>query len=82
MKLTAKQLDKLREAFRLSPREAEMVALICAGTTDNRALARAMGLTVGSAKVLLHGLYAKTARSDKAQLVLLCLEVAHPDILR
>ncbi len=82
MKLTPKQLDKLREAFRLSPRELEMLALICRGVTDNKALARAMGLTLGSAKVLLHGLYAKTGRSDKAQLLLLALGHLHPKILR
>jgi len=80
VKLTAKQLDKLREAFRLSPREAEMVALICDGATENKELAARMGVTVATAKTMLHGIFGKTRRSDKSQLLLLCFDLFHPDI--
>lgn len=80
MKLTPKQLDKLREAFRLSPREIEMVALICGGVTDNRLLASRMGVTLATAKTMLHGIFAKTRRGDKSQLLLLCFDLFHPEI--
>ena len=80
MKLTPKQLEKLRETFRLSPREAEMVALICAGATDNRDLAARMGVTLATAKTMLHGIFAKTRRGDKSQLLLLCFDLFHPDV--
>ena len=79
MKLTSQQLDTLATRFRLSPRETEIVATILTGITDNRALAEALGLTVGTTKVMLHGVYAKTRCSDKTQLVLLCLELLHPE---
>jgi DNA-binding CsgD family transcriptional regulator len=77
VKLTPKQLDKLREAFRLSPREAEMVGLICAGATENKVLALRMGVTLGTAKDMLRSIYAKTRVSDKTQLVLFCFDAFH-----
>ena len=56
-----------------------MVALICAGATDNRDLAARMGVTLATAKTMLHGIFGKTQRGDKSQLLLLCFDLFHPD---
>ncbi len=78
MKLTDEQLDTLRKAFRLSPRETQMIGLIFAGFTDNAELAGQMNLTVGSAQALLNHIYAKTRLSDRTKLVILCLDTLAP----
>ena len=74
VKLTTEQLDTLRKAFRLSPRETQIIALLFSGITDSAALAREMKLTVGSTKGILSRVYAKGRVSDKTQLVLACLD--------
>ena len=78
MKLTPKQLDKLREAFRLSPRELEVLVLLLQGVESNEALAQRLGVTVPTAKTTLRFLYAKTGRSTKHGVVVLLVDMLQP----
>lgn len=78
MKLTPRQLDKLREAFRLSPREIEVLGLLLEGVGSNEELARRLGVTVPTAKTLLRFVYAKTGRASKHEVIILCIDMLHP----
>ena len=78
MKLTPKQLDKLREAFRLSPREADVLALLLQGVGSNAELARRLGVSHPTAKLTLRFLYAKTGRATKHEVTILCIDMLHP----
>jgi DNA-binding CsgD family transcriptional regulator len=74
VKLTAKQLDKLAERFRLAPRERQLVELLFRGVTDTKAMALEMGISPFTVKVYLRQLYMKTVTSDKAQAMARCLD--------
>lgn len=78
MKLAAKELDKVREAFRLSPRETEVLVLLLQGVESNEALAQRLGVSVPTAKTTLRFLYAKTGRSTKHGVVVLFVDMLRP----
>ena len=68
MRLTHEQLDRVQVAFRLSPREREIVDLLFQGVTTDAGLAERLGITVGTTKNLVHALLLKTNCPDKVTL--------------
>jgi ATP/maltotriose-dependent transcriptional regulator MalT len=70
MNLTKKQLDEIKQRYRLSPRETEIVNLLFTGVESNAELAEKINVTVPTIKTYLHVLYAKVGKSTKLGLVL------------
>jgi DNA-binding NarL/FixJ family response regulator len=52
-----------------------MVGLVCQGVSENKILAGRLGVTLGTAKVMLRSVYAKTGVPDKTQLVVMCIDI-------
>ena len=69
MKITEKQLEKFCKKYRLSPRESQILKLIIDGVDSNAEIAKRLGVTLLSAKVYVHNLYAKVGVSSKVKLV-------------
>jgi DNA-binding NarL/FixJ family response regulator len=78
MKLTNEQLDRITRAFRLSPRERQIVDLLFQGSTTNAQIAAGLGVTEGTAKNMVHGLLLKMCCRDKASLMLACFGLLRP----
>lgn len=68
--MTKEQLDRITLAFRLSPRERQIVDLLFQGYTANAQLGAALGVTEGTAKNIVHVLLAKMRCPDKASALL------------
>jgi DNA-binding CsgD family transcriptional regulator len=73
MAITKQELQALRRAFRLSPRETELLGLILAGVNADKDLAERLGVTVGTAKQMLQRLFIKVGHSNKLALALAAL---------
>ncbi len=74
MPLTRKELDGLRRAFRLSPRELELLALILDGVSTNAELAERTGLSFATTKIYVHQLLSKIGVPDKLAAAIACLK--------
>jgi DNA-binding CsgD family transcriptional regulator len=73
MELTAKQLRQIKETYRLSPRETQIVELIVQGVESNAAIAARLGVTPSTAQRYVHDLYAKMRVNSKLAVVLAIL---------
>ena len=80
MKLTDEQLDTLRRAFRLSPRETQVVDLLFEGIATTQAKAERLGVGVPAVKLVLRMLYAKVGGSSKHEVIIRCLDVLKPQL--
>jgi DNA-binding NarL/FixJ family response regulator len=67
--LTHEQLDRIQIAFRLSPRERQIVDLLFQQVTTDAGLAERLGVTTGTVKAMVHDLLLKTNCPDKLTLV-------------
>jgi DNA-binding NarL/FixJ family response regulator len=65
MVLSKKELALVREHFKLSPRELELVSYIVQGYDSNEVLAKAMGVTVGTVKNQTHVLFVRMRVGSK-----------------
>ncbi|MBP7053544.1 MAG: hypothetical protein KBE65_21245 [Phycisphaerae bacterium] len=70
MKLTDAQLDTLRKAFRLSPRETQIVDLLFEGVATNPEVGARLQTTEDTVKAGVRTLYLKTQTRSKHELVL------------
>ena len=70
MNLTKKQLNDIKQRYRLSPRETELMDLLFQGVDSNSEIADRLNITLGSAKVYVHNLYAKIGKNTKLAVVL------------
>jgi two-component system, NarL family, response regulator len=73
MGITPDELQSLRRAFRLSPRETELLGLMLDGIGANSGLAERMGVTVGTVKGLVHSLLVKIGTSEKLEAAIIAL---------
>jgi len=71
MKLTNEQLDALRRAYRLAPRETQVLDLLVAGTSSNGEIARRLGTTEDAVKAAFRTLYLKMRVQGKTAVILL-----------
>ncbi|MBP7050820.1 MAG: hypothetical protein KBE65_07385 [Phycisphaerae bacterium] len=74
MKLSDEQLDTLRKAFRLSPRETQILELLFEGLPTNRAIAERLHATEDAVKAAGRTLFLKTRTQSKHEMVLVCLD--------
>jgi DNA-binding CsgD family transcriptional regulator len=74
MELSGKQLALIRKAYRLSPRETQMVDLIMRGVERNEDIAFALEVSVLTAKTYVRDLHAKFRTGSKLQLALRVLD--------
>ena len=77
MQLTQKQLDEIKQQYRLSPRETQIVDLILKGVESNADIADNLGVTVLSAKKYVHDLYSKIGTSTKLSVALKLINSIH-----
>ena len=69
--------SRVRQLYRLTPREAQLAVLLANGTTLARA-ARALGIAEKTARIHLQGLFRKTGTRRQADLIRLVLGSAEP----
>ena len=74
MKLTKKQLEQIKNQYRLSPRETQIVELILQGVDSNAEIAKKLGLSTGTIKQYVHVLFARFNISSKTNLVIKIFE--------
>ena len=60
-----------------TPRERDLVTLVRQGLS-NREIARTLGITEGTVKVYLHGIYQKVGVENRTALALLAHDAAGP----
>jgi DNA-binding CsgD family transcriptional regulator len=65
MKLTSQQLSSIKRLYGLSPRQTELVKLLCEGIDSNDLLAERMKISISAVKLYLHHLYIKIGVSSK-----------------
>ena len=71
MKLTDEEVQRLVAAYRLSPREGQVVASLLDGAATNEELARAVGTTTMGAGAAMQSVFAKTRRHSRHALTAL-----------
>jgi len=76
MKLSDESREELRNDYRLSPREVELLELVLEGIDTNAQLARRMGIATGTVKQYLHVLYAKFRVNSKVGLIIAVCETS------
>ena len=74
MELTGKQLAIIRKAYKLSPRETQMVDLIMRGVDNNSEIALCLEVSVLTAKMYVHNLHVKFGTKSKLQLALKAMD--------
>ena len=74
MQLTKKQLEHIKNQYRLSPRETQIVELILQGVDSNAEIAQKLGLTIATIKQYVHVLLAKFHIKTKTNLVVKIFE--------
>jgi DNA-binding CsgD family transcriptional regulator len=74
MELTAKELAQLKEAYRLSPRETQVLDLICQGVESNQDIADRLDISLGTSRGYVHDLFAKVGVSSKYVLIIKILD--------
>jgi len=74
MKLTKKQLEKIKKQYRLSPRETQIVYLILKGVDSNREIAKTLGISLGVAKRYVHDVCVKSGKSSKLEIAILLID--------
>ena len=67
--VTEKAILDFAEKNRLSPREKDLLMLVCCGLESNEELARELGITIGTTRRMAHDIYAKTRTSSKFELL-------------
>jgi two-component system nitrate/nitrite response regulator NarL len=67
------ELDQRKEQVLLTPRESEIMTLICTGVTTTRKVAEEMGIKERTVKFHLNHIYEKTGLSDRSSLILAAL---------
>ena len=67
-------MDKPSASVRITPREREIIQLICQGL-KNREIAEILGITSGTVKVHLMHIFEKTGTKDRFQLALKARQV-------
>ena len=77
MQLTKKQLDAIKEQYKLSPRETQIVELILKGVDSNAEIAENLGLSTGTVKQYVHVLFARFHINSKTKLVLTIVDSIH-----
>lgn len=74
MELTGKQLAAIRKAYKLSPRETQIVELIMRGVERNQDIALCLDVSVLTAKMYVHRMHTKFHTRTKLQVALAVLE--------
>jgi len=77
MQLTKEQREQIKNQYRLSPRETQIVELILKGIESNSDIAKNLNVTLLSAKRYVHDLYSKMGTSTKLSIVLKILDSIH-----
>jgi len=77
MQLTQKQLEQIKNQYRLSPRETQIVELILKGVDSNAEIAKNLDLSTGTVKQYVHVLFARFHINSKTNLVLKIFESIH-----
>lgn len=73
VKLADEQLDALRKAFRLSPRETQVLALLFEGLATNHEMGDRLDTTPGAVQAAVRVLFAKTGARSRHELMTICL---------
>lgn len=74
MKLSAKTLARIKNHYRLSPRETQVVELILLGIDSNAEIANRLGVSLGVAKRYVHDVCVKLGKSSKLELAILLID--------
>ena len=77
MQLTQKQLEKIKQQYRLSPRETQIVELILQGVDSNEKMTKILGLHIGTTRRYVHDVYAKIGISSKLGVALTIIDSIH-----
>ena len=74
MELSAKTLARIKNHYRLSPRETQVVELILLGVDSNAEIADRLGVSLGVAKRYVHDVCVKIGKSSKLELAILLID--------
>ena len=74
MKLTKKQITEIKNHYRLSPRDVDILKIIFEGIHSNQEIADRLQTSILTAKNMLHHLYCKLGYNNKLTIVVKLLE--------
>ena len=79
MELTGKQLAAIRKAYKLSPRETQIIELIMRGVDRNEDIATVLDLSVLTTKLYVHQLHGKFGTRSKLQMAIEVIDMLLKD---
>jgi DNA-binding CsgD family transcriptional regulator len=82
MQLTKEQLDALRKAYRLSPRETQVLDLLVQGLATNLEIGQRLGTTPGAVGAAVQSIFGKTQSRSRHEVVMRAMAVVFEQELR